>query len=117
MSFIDKYSNTFKYLLPNPLTIAFLLTLLTFLLAFFFSDLQENLEIKLSKNGENYSIITTEKINWSNGLTVDSIYIHKSELSSITGEYKSVETAHPKKSGSQSLRTTTSTIIWRLHQN
>ena len=97
MSFIDKYSNTFKYLLPNPLTIAFLLTLLTFLLAFFLSDLQENLKIKLSKNGENYSIITTEKINWSNGLTDDSIYIHKSELSSLTGEYKSVETAHPKK--------------------
>ena len=37
MSFVDKFANTYKRLLPTPFTIAIFLTLLTFLLALFFT--------------------------------------------------------------------------------
>ena len=38
MSFSDKYSKIFQLLLPSPLSIAFILTFLTFIIAFFFAE-------------------------------------------------------------------------------
>jgi short-chain fatty acids transporter len=42
MSFTDKYTKAFKYLLPTPFTIAVILSLFTFLIALFFTKESDN---------------------------------------------------------------------------
>jgi short-chain fatty acids transporter len=42
MSFTDKYSKAFKYLLPTPFTIAVILSLVTFLIALVFTKESDN---------------------------------------------------------------------------
>ncbi len=60
MSFAKKFENTFRYLLPAPLTIALLLTLLTFVLAAFFTASADG------KTGLAYGLELAEM--WQSGL-------------------------------------------------
>ncbi len=66
MSFSDKYSRVFKYLLPSPFTIAVVLSILTFLIAFFIT--QPN-----NESAGSYSIQLLkywEQGIWNSGLLV-----------------------------------------------
>jgi short-chain fatty acids transporter len=64
MSFSDKLGNTIKNFLPAPFTIAVLLSLVTFLLAFFISD-------KISEDSRVFEILSYwEKGLWDSKMTV-----------------------------------------------
>ena len=64
MSFSDKLGNTIKNFLPAPFTIAVLLSLVTFLLAFFISD-------KTSEDSRVFEILSYwEKGLWDSKMTV-----------------------------------------------
>ena len=64
MSFSNKLGNTLKNILPAPFTIAVLLSLLTFILAFFISD-------KNSEGSHFFEILSYwEKGLWDNQLLV-----------------------------------------------
>ena len=89
MSFIDKYSNAFRYLLPNPLTIAFLLTLFTFSLAFFWPNEKPDLIISLNNDENVCTVVSNKIIDWGNGIKNDTIEFYKEDWHLITGTYKS----------------------------
>ena len=89
MSFIDKYSNAFRYLLPNPLTIAFLLTLFTFSLAFFWPNEKPDLIISLNNDENVCTVVSNKIIDWGNGIKNDTIEFNKEDWLLITGTYKS----------------------------
>ena len=89
MSFIDKYSNAFRYLLPNPLTIAILLTLFTFSLAFFWPKENYDLAVALNLDENVYTAVSNKTIDWSNGLINDTIQFNTKEGLSISGTFKS----------------------------
>ncbi|MDF1671897.1 MAG: TIGR00366 family protein [Vicingaceae bacterium] len=66
MSFTDKYTKVFKYLLPTPFTIAIVLTIVTFFIAFFVTQ-------PSSETAGNYSIQLLkywEEGIWNSGLMV-----------------------------------------------
>lgn len=71
MSFTDKYSKAFQYLLPTPLSIAFLLTLLTFVIAFFFTEGAEN-------SDESY--LLTLLGYWENGLWNNNLMVFAMQM-------------------------------------
>lgn len=50
MSFSDKYSKAFKYLLPTPFTIAIILSIVTFLIALFFTNNNNTSSLSYSFN-------------------------------------------------------------------
>ena len=89
MSFIDKYSNAFRYLLPNPLTIAILLTLFTFLLAFFWPKENNDLAISLNLDKNIYTAISNKTIDWSNGSMNDTIQFEQKDGLLVSGIYVS----------------------------
>lgn len=66
MSFTDKYTKAFKYLLPSPFTIAIVLTIITFIIAFFITQ-------PATQSAGNYSIKLLkywEEGLWDGGLLV-----------------------------------------------
>ena len=89
MSFIDKYSNAFRYLLPNPLTIAFLLTLFTFSLAFFWPKEKTDLVITLIEDENVCTVVSNKVIDWGNGIKNDTIQFNKKDWLLKAGIYKS----------------------------
>ena len=108
MSFIDKYSNTFRYLLPNPLTIALLLTLFTFSLAFFWPHQSYDINVSISYEENTCTIEANQIISWNNGVNSKCIKVKKSNLVELTGKFKHPETGYtstvffdPSKNNSQ----------------
>ena len=66
MKFVDRYSKAFQFLLPTPLSIAFVLTFITFLTAYFFTG-------NTSSSDESYAwtlMTYWENGLWNNGLMV-----------------------------------------------
>lgn len=71
MKFTEKYSKAFQYLLPTPLSIAFILTLITFLCAFLFTN----------ENAQGDGIYVFELLGyWEDGLWNDGLMIFAMQM-------------------------------------
>jgi hypothetical protein len=94
MSFIDKYSSAFRYLLPNPLTIALLLTIFTFSLAYFWPSNNEGFHVSLTTNDNVNVAVANKSVSWSNGTTSESIAVTKADYLNINGIYKNTKNGY-----------------------
>ena len=70
MKFIDRYSKVFQFLLPTPLSIAFLLSLITLLFAYFFTE--------STNSNENYLFTLLEY--WEEGLWNKSLMVFAMQM-------------------------------------
>ena len=94
MSFIDKYSNAFRYILPNPLTIALLLTIFTLSLALLWPTKNHNLKVNLTNENDVYTAVSNQKILWNNSVENNTFVFNKSAFSAVKGAFSSKENGY-----------------------